>query len=216
VTLCKKSHLIKEGEDVKKRNIKMSRTKLQRLTVNIRSCTLCEQHLPYNPNPIVRPSTSAKILIIGQAPGTKVHETGLSWNDASGNKLREWMGVDRDLFYDTDKIAIMPMGFCYPGKGKSGDLPPRPECAPKWHEPLLTLMPQIELVLLIGMYAQKYYLKKQRKQNLTETVKAWKQYAPYYLPIPHPSPRNKLWLKKNDWFERDVVPVLKKRIDVLT
>lgn len=194
----------------------MSLVKLQRLTSNIRACTQCEKHLPLTPNPIVRPSRKAKILIIGQAPGTKVHETSISWNDASGNKLREWMGIDRELFYDTDKIAIMPMGFCYPGKGKSGDLPPRPECAPKWHESLLKLMPQIELVLLIGMYSQKYYLKQKRKLNLTETVRAWEQYAPRYLPMPHPSPRNKLWLKRNEWFERDVVPMLKKRVNKLT
>lgn len=193
----------------------MSDVKLKCLTSKIRSCNICESNLPFQPNPIVRPSTKAKILIIGQAPGTKVHETSISWNDASGNKLREWMGIDREAFYNINKIAIMPMGFCYPGKGKSGDLPPRPECAPTWHEELLTLMPQIELVLLIGMYAQKYYLKDERKVNLTETVKAWKQYAPRYLPIPHPSPRNKLWLKKNAWFEHDVVPVLKKRVKKL-
>lgn len=194
----------------------MSQQKLQRLTSTIRSCKLCEQSLPFEPNPIVRPSRKAKILIIGQAPGTKVHETSISWNDASGNKLREWMGIDRNVFYNIEKIAIMPMGFCYPGKGKSGDLPPRPECAPQWHESLLALMPQIELVLLIGMYAQKYYLQTERKSNLTETVKAWKQYSPRYLPMPHPSPRNKLWLKKNEWFERDVVPVLKRRVKKLT
>jgi len=126
------------------------------------------------------------------------------------------MGIDRSVFYNIEKIAIMPMGFCYPGKGKSGDLPPRPECAPQWHTPLLALMPQIELVLLIGMYAQKYYLQNERKSNLTETVKAWKQYSPRYLPMPHPSPRNKLWLKKNEWFERDVIPVLKRRVKKLT
>lgn len=194
----------------------MSQLKLQRLTVDIRSCSLCEQYLPFQPNPIVRPSKKAKILIIGQAPGTKVHETSISWNDASGNKLREWMGIDRDIFYDLNKIAIMPMGFCYPGKGKSGDLPPRPECAPQWHEALLKLMPQIELMLLIGMYSQKYYLGKERKANLTETVKAWKQYAPKYLPMPHPSPRNKLWLKKNAWFELEVIPELRKRVKTLT
>ena len=194
----------------------MSQARLQKLTKKIRACELCKQHLPFEPNPIVRPSKKAKILIIGQAPGTKVHETSISWNDASGNQLRAWMGIDRDIFYNIDKVAIMPMGFCYPGKGKSGDLPPRPECAPQWHEPLLTLMPQIKLVLLIGMYAQKYYLQDQRKTNLTETVKAWEDYMPKYLPMPHPSPRNKLWLKKNAWFERDVVPVLKSQVKQLT
>ena len=190
----------------------MPRTKLQLLTREIRACTCCEQQLPFAPNPIVRPSAKAKILIIGQAPGTKVHETSISWNDASGNKLRDWMGIDRDIFYDDDKIAVMPMGFCYPGKGKSGDLPPRPECAPKWHSSLLELMSQVELTLLIGMYAQKYYLQAQRKKNLTETVRAWRMYMPHYLPMPHPSPRNKLWLKKNAWFEREVIPVLKNRV----
>lgn len=193
----------------------MSQHKLQHLTNKILACTLCEKHLPFAPNPIVRPSRAAKILIIGQAPGVKVHETSLSWNDASGNKLREWMAVEREQFYDVKKIAIMPMGFCYPGKGKSGDLPPRPECAAQWHADLLQLMPQIELVLLIGMYAQKYYLAKRRKINLTETVKAWQEYSPRYLPMPHPSPRNKLWLKNNAWFERNVVPHLQTRVSQL-
>ncbi len=193
----------------------MSSTKLKRLTREIRACSQCIGQLPFQPNPIVRPSNTAKILIIGQAPGTKVHETNISWNDASGNKLREWMGVDREIFYDDTKIAVMPMGFCYPGKGKSGDLPPRPECAPMWHPRLLNLMPQIELILLIGMYAQKFYLQENKKKNLTETVRVWKQYAPRYFPMPHPSPRNKLWLKKNEWFELEVIPELKRRIKSL-
>ncbi len=193
----------------------MPRSKLQVLTEEIRACHQCSQQLPFAPNPIVRPSAKARILITGQAPGTKVHETSISWNDVSGNKLREWMGVDRDVFYDNNKVAIMPMGFCYPGKGKSGDLPPRPECAPMWHPKLLKLMPQIELTLLIGMYAQKFYLKTEKKKNLTETVRAWEQYSPRYLPMPHPSPRNKLWLKRNAWFELEVVPVLRKRIQKL-
>ena len=190
----------------------MPRSKLQNLAQQIRACIECEHSLPFKPNPIVRPSAKARILIIGQAPGTKVNETSISWNDASGNQLREWMGIDRDIFYDDNKIAVMPMGFCYPGKGKSGDLPPRPECAPLWHKQLLTLMPQIELTLLIGMYSQKYYLQAKKKKNLTETVRAWKEYSPEYLPMPHPSPRNKLWLKKNAWFESEVVPVLKRNV----
>ena len=193
----------------------MTRTKLQLLTQEIRACTHCVQQLPFIPNPIVRPSRKAKILITGQAPGTKVHETSISRNDASGNKLREWMGVDRDTFYDDNKIAVMPMGFCYPGKGKSGDLPPRPECAPMWHPQLLKLMPQVELTLLIGMYAQKFYLQAEKKKNLTETVRSWENYMPRYLPMPHPSPRNKLWLKRNAWFELEVVPVLRARINKL-
>ena len=193
----------------------MASSKLKTLTTEIRACTQCAHQLPFQPNPIVRPSNTAKVLIIGQAPGTKVHETSISWNDASGDRLREWMGVNREIFYDDKKIAVMPMGFCYPGKGKSGDLPPRPECAPMWHPRLLKLMPQIELTLLIGMYAQKFYLCEGKKRNLTETVRAWEEYAPNYLPMPHPSPRNKLWLKKNNWFELDVVPVLKKRVKKL-
>ena len=193
----------------------MAFSKLQLLTKEIRSCTQCVHQLPFKPNPIVRPSSKAKILITGQAPGTKVHETSISWNDASGDKLRKWMGIDRETFYDDNKIAVMPMGFCYPGKGKSGDLPPRPECAPMWHPQLIELMPQIELTLLIGMYAQKYYLQSEKKKNLTETVRSWRQYSPHYLPMPHPSPRNQLWLKRNAWFELDVVPVLRKRINKL-
>ena len=193
----------------------MSSSRLIKLSKEIRACKECTQHLPLGPNPVVRPSVSAKIIIIGQAPGTKVHESSVPWNDASGEKLREWMGVDCETFYDDNKIAVMPMGFCYPGKGKSGDLPPRPECAPKWHPRLLELMPQIKLILLIGAYAQKYYLSSEKKKNLTETVRAWKCYAPRFLPMPHPSPRNNLWLKKNGWFEVDVVPVLRSRVQRL-
>lgn len=194
----------------------MSKKKLADLTSQIRSCKLCDKELPLAPNPIVLPSRTARLIIIGQAPGTKVHHSCIPWDDASGDRLRDWMGLSRDIFYDNDKIAIMPMGFCYPGKGKSGDLPPRTECAPQWHQPLLELMPQIELVILVGMYAQKYYLKDFCKSTLTETVRAWQTYAPRYLPIPHPSPRNRLWLKRNVWFEHDVVPVLKQHVKVLT
>jgi len=186
--------------------------KLPVLLKDIRACQLCAEHLPLGPNPIVQISSNAKILIVGQAPGTKVHSSSIPWNDASGNRLREWMQVDKEIFYDEQKIAIMPMGFCYPGKGKSGDLPPRPECAPEWHDSLLDWMPDIELILLIGLYAQKYYLRKEHKKTLTETVQAWQEYAPLYLPMPHPSPRNQLWLKKNAWFERDVVKELRKKV----
>ena len=190
-------------------------TKLDILVKEVRACTICEKHLPFEPNPIVRPSSTAKVIIIGQAPGTKVHATGIPWNDPSGDKLRDWMGVDREIFYNNKRIAIMPTGFCYPGKGKSGDLPPRPECAPTWHPQLLKHMRKIELILLIGQYAQKYYLKESNKKTLTETVKAWKEYAPLYLPMPHPSPRNKLWLKKNSWFEKEIVPMLRRKIKKL-
>ena len=189
--------------------------KLIALVKKVEACEVCAHELPFEPNPVVRPSSNAKILITGQAPGTKVHQTNIPWNDPSGDKLREWMGIDRNIFYDSKRIAIMPMGFCYPGKGKSGDLPPRPECAPTWHPQLLALMPQIELTLLIGQYSQKYYLPDNTVKTVTETVKAWRDFSPRYLPMPHPSPRNKLWLKKNAWFEDEVVPQLKKRIKKL-
>lgn len=151
-------------------------------------------------------------MIIGQAPGSVVHQTGIPWDDASGKRLRNWLGVDQDLFYDPDLFAIVPMGFCYPGKGKTGDLPPRKECAPQWHQPLWHHLKNIQLTLLIGSYAQGYYLKNTQKETLTETVKNFKNYLPTYLPLPHPSPRNNIWMKRNEWFERDLVPVLQSTI----
>lgn len=193
----------------------MPKSRLGSLTNEVRECTLCSEYLPFEPRPILSPSSTAKVLIIGQAPGAKVHTTGVPWNDPSGDKLREWMGIGRDIFYKNKKIAIVPTAFCYPGKGPSGDLPPRPECAPLWHPKLLKLMPNIELTLLIGMYAQNYYLKENRKRTLTETVQAWEEYLPQYLPMPHPSQRNRIWLKKNPWFEKEVVPMLKERIQDL-
>lgn len=188
--------------------------KLNTLLQNIHNCKICEAHLPLGPRPVLSVSPSAKILVIGQAPGTKVHNTGIPWNDPSGDKLREWMDVDRETFYDNSRIAIMPMGLCYPGKGKSGDLPPRKECAPQWHEQVLSYLPNLELTLLIGQYAQKYYLENTSK-TLTETVKRWREFGPTYLPTPHPSPRNRLWLKKNAWFEEEVVPELRRRLNTL-
>lgn len=185
--------------------------KLEKLLERVRACDLCAASLPLGPRPVLRASTSARLLIIGQAPGTRVHETGIPWNDPSGDRLRQWLGWDRDRFYDERQTAIVPMGFCYPGKGKSGDLPPRPECAPQWHPPLLELMPAIELVLLVGQYAQRHYLADARA-TLTETVRAFRDYGPRYVPLPHPSPRNQLWLKKNPWFEREVVPYLRERV----
>lgn len=152
---------------------------------------------------------NAKILIAGQAPGSRVHETGIPFNDPSGDRLRAWMGIDREVFYDAEKIAILPMGFCYPGTGKSGDLPPRPECAPQWRKKLLAHLPHIKLTLLIGGYAQDWHLGDLQKETLTETVRAWRQYWPQMLVLPHPSPRNNIWLKKNPWFETDVIPTLK-------
>ncbi|MFI0429629.1 uracil-DNA glycosylase family protein [Mariniflexile sp. HMF6888] len=185
---------------------------MQDLLSNIRQCTICEKHLPLGPRPIVSAHSNAKIVIIGQAPGTKVHKTGIPWDDPSGKQLRNWLGVTDAVFYDETKIAIMPMGFCYPGKGNSGDLPPRPECAQQWHKPLLEHLPNVELILLIGMYAQNYYLKNKAKKTLTETVANFKAYLPTYLPLPHPSPRNRFWLTKNPWFEIEVLPELRSRV----
>lgn len=189
--------------------------RLDDICLQIAACELCAAHLPLGPRPVLRASPSARLLVVGQAPGRKVHESGVPWDDASGLRLREWMGVDAEVFYDSTQIAIVPMAFCYPGTGKSGDLPPRPECAPNWHGPLLAEMPDIELTLLIGQYAQAYYLKESRKKNLTETVRAWRQYAPQYLPLPHPSPRNNLWLKRNAFFADEVVPALQQRVGEL-
>lgn len=185
---------------------------MQNLLEEIRKCEVCKAHLPLGPRPIVAAHPAAKIVIIGQAPGTKVHETGIPWDDPSGRQLRKWLGVTDEVFYDESKIALIPMGFCYPGKGKSGDLPPRTECAPLWHELLMQKMPKLQLILVIGIYAQKYYLKDNAKKNLTETVKAYSEYAPKYIPLPHPSPRNRFWLTKNPWFDKVVVPHLRARI----
>jgi uracil-DNA glycosylase len=189
--------------------------KLELLLHEVRDCTFCAQHLPHGPRPIVRASTTAKIVIIGQAPGRKVHETGIAWNDPSGDLLREWLGIAKDIFYDESRIAIIPTGFCYPGKGPQGDLPPRPECAPLWHPQLVALMPQIELVLLVGQYSQAVILGDRKKSNLTETVRHFADYAPRYIPLPHPSPRNRLWLRRNAWFVRDIIPQLRKRVAIL-
>ena len=183
---------------------------MHQLIRDARSCTLCTPHLPHGTRPVFTVHPAAKILIIGQAPGRKVHETGIPWDDASGKRLRQWLGVDDAVFYNPEVFALLPMGFCYPGKGKSGDLPPRPECAPKWHEPLLALMPDIRLTLLFGQYAQERYLGERRKATLTETVQNWKNYVPDFLPLPHPSPRNQIWEKKNPWFGEEVLPYLKE------
>ncbi|MGY3570994.1 uracil-DNA glycosylase family protein [Vibrio paucivorans] len=181
---------------------------LDQLLSHIKQCQTCANHLDLGPNPVVQASRTSKLLIIGQAPGLKVHQTSIPWNDPSGDRLRKWLQLDKSDFYDSSKIAIVPMGFCYPGKGKSGDLPPRPECAPLWHKRLLELMPQVGMTLLIGQYAQNYYLP-DKPSTLTETVKNWQHWAPKQIPMPHPSPRNTLWLKRNPWFEQEVVPYIR-------
>ena len=175
----------------------------------VRSCQLCLGKIPFHPKPVFSIHPESRILVVGQAPGTKVQATGIPWNDPSGDELRRWFGVAKEEFYDSKIFGIMPMGFCYPGKGTSGDLPPRKECAPQWHSELLEFMPKIELVLLIGSYAQAYYLKGNTKSNLTETVHAFEEYLPRNFPLVHPSPRNRIWQKRNPWFEEKVVPRLR-------
>ena len=190
----------------------MSRCGLNALLKEVRACRACEAQLPLGPRPVLRASRSARILIIGQAPGTRVHESGIPWDDASGKRLRDWMQIGAGRFYDEKEIAIIPMGFCYPGKGKSGDLPPRPECAELWHEKLLAGLPNLQLRLLIGKYAQDYYLGTKR-QSLAQTVQNREDYLPDYFPLPHPSPRNIRWFKLNPWFESEVIPSLRDIIN---
>ncbi len=185
---------------------------MEKLLAEIQHCTLCEKQLPLGPRPIVAAHSKSKILIIGQAPGSVVHNTGVPWDDKSGENLRKWMGIDAAIFYDAEKIGLIPMGFCYPGRGKSGDNPPTKECAPKWHAQLLEQIEQPELILLIGRYAQDYYLGKQLKRTLTETVKNYDAYLPDYFVLPHPSPRNNIWQAKNEWFKIEVLPVLQSKV----
>ena len=189
----------------------MASNKLTVLLREVRACTVCAAHLPNEPRPVLRASASARVLIVGQAPGRKVHDTGIPWNDPSGDLLREWLQIDRAAFYDESKIAIIPMGLCYPGKGASGDLPPRPECAPLWHPRLQAQLPRITLTLLIGQYAQAHYLGDKRGKTIAATVRAHRRHGPNFLPLPHPSPRNRNWLKINSWFAREVLPELRRR-----
>ncbi len=181
------------------------------LLTEIRACTICQAHLPLGPRPVLQLHPKARILIAGQAPGRKVHESGVPFDDASGNRLREWLGVTREVFYDPEQIAILPMGFCFPGSGKSGDLPPRPECAPAWRKQLLGQLRHLEITLVMGQYAQAYHFGKSRS-SLTELVKSWRSYWPHTVPLPHPSPRNNLWLRRNPWFEAELLPPLQKRV----
>jgi len=190
---------------------------MQELLNEIKRCQLCLPHLTHGVNPILAASHSSKIAIIGHAPGSVVHKSGVPWEDKSGDRLRQWLAIDKSTFYDSSKFAIVPMGFCYPGKGKTGDLPPRPECAPKWHKNIFDQMPDLQLILLIGNYAQKYYLPLSRNMTLTARVKNYDDFLPRFFPLPHPSPRNNIWLKKNPWFAKDVLVALRKAIsDTLT
>lgn len=182
------------------------------LLTQARACTVCAPHLPHPPRPVLRASPTARLLIVGQAPGRRVHETGIPWNDPSGDRLRLWLGMTRETFYDESRIAIVPTGLCYPGTVKGSDLPPRPECAPLWHPQLRAAMPAIQLTLLIGAYAQAWYLGARRGRTLADTVAAWRDVAPDFLPLPHPSPRNRAWFKRHPWFETDVLPMLRKRV----
>ena len=189
----------------------MSR-QLDALLREIRACRLCEAHLPLGPRPVVQAAPGARLLVVGQAPGARVHASGIPWDDASGKRLRDWLGLDADIFYDASRVAIVPMGFCYPGKAGSGDAPPRAECRAVWHPRLLPLLPRVELTLLVGQYAQAHVLGPARRASLTDTMRAWRDYLPTHLPLPHPSPRNVAWFKANPWFEGEVLPALRERV----
>jgi uracil-DNA glycosylase len=180
-----------------------------------RACDACSESLPYKPRPIFRVGKTARLLIVGQAPGRLVHETGIPWNDPSGEVLRAWLGMDRDEFYDTARIAIVPTGLCYPGTVDGADLPPCPRCAPLWQPRFRAALPDIRLTLLVGSYAQAYYLGSSRKRSLGETVRAYREYLPGFFPLPHPSWRNLLWLKRNPWFAKTVIPALRRRVKAL-
>lgn len=186
-------------------------TSLPSLLTQVRACTLCAAHLPHGPRPVLQMHGSARLLIVGQAPGRKVHASGVPFDDASGERLRDWLGITRERFYDARQVALLPMGFCYPGTGKSGDLSPRSECAPAWRAPLLSHLKKIQLTVVIGQYAMAYHLPQERG-SLTATVQAWQNHGPTVLPLPHPSPRNNLWLRRNPWFERDLLPILRTRV----
>lgn len=185
---------------------------MDNLLKDIKSCTLCADFLPHGINPVLSASPKSKIAIIGQAPGAVVHESGIPWDDKSGERLRSWLNVSPDQFYDEEIFALIPMGFCYPGKGKSGDLPPRKECAAYWHQKLMEQLNELELVILIGTYALQYYIGDAMQGTLTETVQSFQDYLPKYFVLPHPSPRNNIWLKKNPWFEKENVPILQEII----
>lgn len=186
--------------------------KLARLLKDVRSCNLCAPHLALGPRPVLQLAPTARILVAAQAPGRKVHQSGIPFDDASGERLRQWMGLDAAAFYDPGFVAILPMGFCYPGRGASGDLPPRPECAPRWRAELLAALPAVELTLVIGRYAIEWHLGRQAAMDVTGTVRQWREHWPRTVPMPHPSPRNNPWLKRNPWFVQELVPALQARV----
>ena len=185
---------------------------MKKLLSEIRNCSVCSEHLPLGPQPIIAASKDTKIVLVSQAPGRKAHEQKLAYNDPSGKKLREWLGVNEEQFYTPDNFAILPMGFCYPGKGQMGDLPPRKECAPLWHNSVWHHFKKVQLTILIGKYAQDQYLLKASKKNLTENVRSYNDFLPQYFPIPHPSPVNRFWRAKNPWFEAEVVQQLQSAV----
>jgi uracil-DNA glycosylase len=188
---------------------------LRTLIKEARDCRVCAPHLPLGPRPVFLVGRGARLMIVGQAPGRRVHATGIPWNDPSGEQLRAWLQMDRAHFYDTRRVAIVPTGLCYPGTGTRGDLPPRPECAPLWQPRFRAALPGIRLTLLVGMHAQAYYLGRRRKRTLAQTVRAYREYLPAEFPLPHPSPRNRLWMKRNPWFVKEVLPALRRRVRAL-
>jgi uracil-DNA glycosylase len=203
-------------EEGARRTVETPASDFDNLMAEVRGCTFCAPHLPLGARPVLRGLPSARLLVISQAPGTKVHETGLSFNDRSGDRLRQWLGVDRATFYDERRIAILPMGMCYPGRyPQGGDLPPRPECAPLWHSRVLAIWPRLELTLLVGSYAIDYYLKGRKPASMTETVRRWRDYLPAYLPLPHPSWRTTQWETRNPWFATEVLPELRRRVALI-
>jgi uracil-DNA glycosylase len=187
-------------------------TPLDALLREVRACRLCEAHLPLGPRPVLQAGAGARVLVIGQAPGAKVHASGVPWQDRSGERLRAWMGVDEATFYDAQRIALIPMGLCYPGKAASGDLPPRPECAPLWLARLRAQLPAVRLTLLVGQYAQRHVLAAAMGGSVSAAVRHWRRYGPALLPLPHPSPRNVAWFKANPWFDTTLLPELKQRV----
>ncbi|MEO8057239.1 MAG: uracil-DNA glycosylase family protein [Burkholderiales bacterium] len=188
---------------------------LPQLLRAVRACRVCESHLPFGPRPVLQAGVAARILVVGQAPGARVHASGVPWDDASGDRLRAWMGIDKTIFYDAERIALIPMGHCYPGRGVGGDLPPRPECAALWMAALLAKLPRIEMTLLIGLHAQRHFLGNRRQRTMTETLARWQDCAPPFMPLPHPSPRNTPWFKTNPWIEHDLLPAVRSRVQQL-